>query len=213
MPTAKNKKLKKIKGKKFQRSESLSTRDSLIQAAIEMLTKEGMSQLSLREIAKHTGLSSMAPYRHFKSKEDLMAAISEVGHKRLGDIFLQVERTQLDPAERFRAMGKEYLHFAKNNPELYKLMFGAGMPNPAQYESLEKACDECYGYLERSILYCQHHGYMKGKPVDAFSMLVWSSVHGLSMLLIEGVLEHSVDDYSEKTYQELNDYFSDVFLT
>ncbi len=201
--------VKKVKPVK----DGTSTRDALIGVAMDRLKKDGALNLSLRDIAKHAGLSSMAPYRHFKSKEDLVAAISEIGHRRLSEVFLQIERGYLDPKARFRAMGQGYLIFAKENPELYKLMFGGSMPNPAEYEELERACDECFGYLERTIAYCQHHGMMKGKPVDAFAMLVWSSVHGLSMLLIEGVLAHAMDDYSESTLLELNHFFSDHFLS
>ncbi len=203
------KSVKKVKSNK----ELLSTKDAIIAVAMERLKKDGALNLSLRDIAKHAGLSSMAPYRHFKSKEELVAAVSEIGHRRLCEVFLQIERKYLDPKERFRAMGKAYLMFARENPELYKLMFGASMPNPNEYQELEKACDECFGYLERTITYCQHHGIMKGKPVDAFAMLVWSSIHGLSMLLIEGVLEHAMNDYSERTLTDLNDFFSAHFLS
>jgi hypothetical protein len=42
---------------------------------------------------------------------------------------------------------------------------------------------------------------------------VWSSIHGLSMLLIEGVLEHAMNDYSERTLMDLNDFFSAHFLS
>jgi AcrR family transcriptional regulator len=203
------KSVKKVKSTK----EVLSTKEAIIAVAMNRLKKDGALHLSLRDIAKHAGLSSMAPYRHFKSKEDLVAAISEIGHRRLCEVFLQIERKYLDPKERFRAMGKGYLTFAKENPELYKLMFGASMSNPNDYDGLEKACDECFGYLERAIAYCQHHGIIKGKPVDAFAMLVWSAVHGLSMLLIEGVLEHTMDDFSEKSLMELHDFFSAHFLS
>lgn len=192
--------------------EKESTRDALIAAALERVRRFGATNFSLREVARDAGLSSMAPYRHFKSKEDLVAAISEVGHVRLCQVFQEIERHVLDPAERFRAMGHGYVNFAKENPELYKFMFGSSMPNPKEYQSLDRACDECFGYLERAIAYCQHHGFMKNKPIDAFAMLVWSTVHGFSMLLIEGVLENAMDDFSEKTLDEMNNYFTSHFL-
>ncbi len=197
-------------GEKAEHRES--TRDALIAAALERVRKFGATHFSLREVARDAGLSCMAPYRHFKSKEDLIAAIAEVGHLRLCEVFQQVERHVLDPAERFRAMGVGYVNFAKKNPELYKFMFGSSMPNPKDYPTLERACDECFGYLERAIAYCQHHGYMKNKPIDAFAMLVWSTIHGFSMLLIEGVFENSINDSGEKALLDLNNYIASYFL-
>ena len=48
---------------------------ALIRQGLRMLAENGEEKLSLREVAKHCGVSSAAPYSHFKNKDDFIRAI------------------------------------------------------------------------------------------------------------------------------------------
>ena len=54
-------------------------KNALIKAGIEILSKEGIGELSLRKVAQHAGVSHSAPYSHFPDKQSLIAAISTEG--------------------------------------------------------------------------------------------------------------------------------------
>src|SRR5688572_5482780 len=56
-------------------------RQALVQAGLKLLTDGGLSALSLRGAAQLTGVSHAAPYRHFKDKDALLAAIAEQGFR------------------------------------------------------------------------------------------------------------------------------------
>ena len=51
-------------------------RNALIQSGLQILAQESIQALSLRKVAKSAGVSEAAPYRHFKDKEALLAAIA-----------------------------------------------------------------------------------------------------------------------------------------
>ena len=65
-------------------------RGQLIQAAIALLPAKGANGLSLREVAKAAGVSHTAPYRHFKDKAALLAAIAQTGFERLSQAMAEV---------------------------------------------------------------------------------------------------------------------------
>ena len=50
-------------------------RETLLQAAIELIPELGPAGFTLREVARRAGVSHNAPYRHFEDKEELLAAV------------------------------------------------------------------------------------------------------------------------------------------
>ena len=60
-------------------------KNALIKAGIEILSKEGVSGLSLRKAARQAGVSHAAPYAHFADKQTLIAAIASDGHSKINE--------------------------------------------------------------------------------------------------------------------------------
>ena len=91
------------------------------------------------------------------------------------------------PAATLIAMGRSYVAFAKSNPAIYKLMFGAKVPQRSErlqtammaaWLQLAEAVKATSGELDR----------------DAKAVHVWSLVHGFSMLVIERRFPPMVDE-------------------
>src|SRR3989337_63135 len=94
-------------------------RAELVQTAGEMLEKQGLKSLSLREVARRAGVSHNAPYRHFPDRESLLAALAMEGFAKLGRALQEA-----GSAGGLRARGQAYLRFALQNPQRFRLMFG-----------------------------------------------------------------------------------------
>src|SRR5688500_2611291 len=105
-------------------------RQALVQAGLKLLTDGGLPALSLRGAAQLAGVSHAAPYRHFKDKDALLAAIAEQGFRVLTACMREEagklgERAASAPVqERLLALGKGYLHFAVEHPAYLQLLFG-----------------------------------------------------------------------------------------
>ena len=60
-------------------------RNVLLQQAENILTEEGPAGLSLRRLARLTGVSEAAPYRHFDGKDGILAAVAIAAFERFAN--------------------------------------------------------------------------------------------------------------------------------
>jgi len=147
---------------------------ALLRAAGKALEKEGVEALTLRTLARRTGVSHAAPYRHFRDRESLLAALAAEGFAMLG-------RAQREAAAAggLRAMGEAYVRFALAHPQRFRLMFGGQLKiakHPALHEVAAKTFDALSGALAARV------GDAPGAR-DA-SVAAWALVHGLAQLLL-----------------------------
>lgn len=183
---------------KKELAEAEGTREVLMLHALKLVSEIGFEAVSLREVARSANLSHMAPYKHFKDKEALFASVVVHGFDALSERFLKLEHSVLDPEERFFKMGAEYINFAIENPEQFKLMFSGFLRKAEDHPQVKEASEACFGYLIRLIEYCQFHGFLKRAPVDEVSSFIWSQIHGFSSLWIEGCFEKVEQNLNKK---------------
>lgn len=179
-------------------------KEALVTTALQMVEKEGIDGLTLREITQRLGTSRSAVYRHFESKEALMQGVIELGYARLDELFTPIFHDKSRSVEeRFALMSRAYLEFAIAHPNLYRLLFGE-----RYREEREGICD--YRDETRAtglyaliglLIEAQEEGIVaKGDPMIQ-AATIWASVHGLSSLLIDGHLMMS--DNLEEIYAHL----------
>jgi len=161
--------------------------ESLIRSGMEILSEQGIDALTLRETARRAGVSHSAPYRHFRSKEELIGAIAAEGFRMLTLALTgAVEKGRGDFREELRLSGHAYVDFALSHPEHLKLMFSArrfdfGANCIHGMEDLE-AFSQIKGVFSRGL---ESGVIVSQQPAEALALLVWSQVHGLSHILIE----------------------------
>jgi AcrR family transcriptional regulator len=165
-------------------------REALVQAGLKLLSEGGVAALSLRGAAQLAGVSHAAPYRHFRDKEALVAAIAERGF-RLLTVSMREERARVratDARERLIALGAGYLRFAMESPAYLQVIFGGVLAGEDVAPELGVAGDEAYQTLRDEVAAGLANGQLRGKDADQVSLACWSMVHGLSMLLINGAI-------------------------
>ncbi|MFT0545873.1 TetR/AcrR family transcriptional regulator [Allopusillimonas ginsengisoli] len=157
-------------------------RSALLSEGMALIAEKGADRLSLRELARHLGVSAMAPYRHFPDKEALLAAIAADGYRQLQARLEVAEQSPASARSSLLQQGIAYVQFALDCPALFGLMFGMKMLE-GQNPELDAARAAAFDSLMRSI---QPEGSANERGVKA--MGCWSLVHGLAMLLLDGML-------------------------
>ena len=143
-------------------------RAALLQAGGELLEKQGIAGLSLREAARRAGVSHNAPYRHFPDRDALLAALAAEGFRMLAD----------SQAKAAKERGLAYVRFALEHPQRFRLMFGGVVPI-ARYPELSEQGRRAYRGLEEAFREL-------GEDAPLAAAAAWSLVHGLSNLILDG---------------------------
>lgn len=106
-------------------------RERILQAALTVLAREGLSGLTVRKVAAHAGLSPMAMYRHFADKDVLLNALMQEGldawEKRARAIRAE------EPLRWLEQLGEALLDFALAEPHLFDAAFFLPAPKARQY--------------------------------------------------------------------------------
>lgn len=90
------------------RDRSATTRERLLEAAVDAFATSGFAGTTTREIASRAGMSPAAVYVHHATKEDLLFEISRRGHRSAVEIIEKASQSASDPVERLRAMVTEF---------------------------------------------------------------------------------------------------------
>jgi AcrR family transcriptional regulator len=177
---------KKVRGeKKTYHHENL--KESLIQEALLFLRNGRAEDLSLRDLSRRLRVSHMAPYRHFASKEDLLAEIIKNGFRSLTSRFRKIEfKAAKDFEVAFARHSQAYIEFVLESPDHARLMFSGLLNDPKKYISAHQAGQEAFLRLLELIQFGQKCGRIrKNDDPMMVGLMVWSAVHGSAMLMIE----------------------------
>jgi AcrR family transcriptional regulator len=158
-------------------------REALLETALQLIAEKGVAALTLREIGARASVSRMAAYRHFTNKDDLLLAVSEAGFTRFATE-LEDARNAAGPrfADRLAAMGEAYVRFAHRHRAHYEVMFvspdAPGEPVPRAGKAAARAFD----MLKETVREAQTAGEVRSGDPVAIAGVIWSMVHGISML-------------------------------
>ena len=164
---------------------------ALVDAAITLVRKYGPDQLSLRAVSAEIGVSPSASYHHFRDKEALVTAVSDVLFDRLATMQEKAIKNVKGKGaaasiKKFEEMGNAYFAWATSEPNLYRLMFG-GYCEIIMEEHDSKA----WNLLREGLDELMAHGVIDESARNGGEVIVWSAVHGASSLAIEGLMPES----------------------
>lgn len=163
-------------------------RAALLAGAEHTLREKGVGSLSLRELARETGVSHAAPGRHFKDKQALLNALALTGYERLAQALNSADDPALPLQPRLTALARAYLGFATDNAELLELMY-ARKHEPGASEQMAAAIDRTVGSLERVIADAQKRGeIVEGEP-ERVTLIVGAALQGIASFTAGGMLD------------------------
>ena len=160
-------------------------REALLEAARGVLEETGPASLSLRDVARRAGVSPGAPYRHFKDREALLAAVATDGFHAFEEALVAAAEGAPDPLERLRRLGVEYVRFATAHPERFRVMFGDAIPDVAKHPELDGAARSAASHLHAAVTDSLEAGLLPGDSSHVPLLVSWALVHGLASLALD----------------------------
>ena len=170
-------------------------RSELLRTSRQLLDEFGPSALSLREVARRAGCTHQAPYHYFANREAILAALVCEGFDELADR-LAVAHEGLGDADLHAvlvASGNAYVEFALRHPGVFRVMFRPDVCDPERFPEVVEAGERARQELARLAKAVMDDGAQLEAEV-----LIWSSVHGLASLLLDGPLAGEFDSVQER---------------
>lgn len=171
-------------------------RNALLEASVRLIAARGAEGFSLREAARAVGVSPTAAYRHFADRTSLLAAVAVDGFSRLAaEMEAAVARAPGRPGAKGRAVaglaavGQAYFDFAVAHPAHFRVMFGPWMAEVADcVPGVGPSGKDPYQLLVEALDGLVAAGVIDADARAGAEIAAWSAIHGLSSLVVDGVL-------------------------
>jgi AcrR family transcriptional regulator len=170
-----------------------------VEAALRTIQRAGVEAVTLRGVGKDVGVSRTALYRHFADKSALLRAVAREGFRMLRLALVEAWGKSGRGRVGFEAMGEAYVRFAVENPSHYRVMFGASILGHDSDPELEREGAAAFQALVDALVDQQRAGLIRQDPPLQLALFIWSVVHGVAMLAIDGRLERTNTDVSALT--------------
>ena len=157
-------------------------KEELITSACKICETEGHESMSLRSIAKEANVSQTAPYRHFKTKESLLAEVSKLGFDELTDRLNQsvAVNKKLSSTDKFLEMGLAYIEFGVEKRMIYDLMHSPSIKK-GDFPALLNAAAGAFDVLVTIVM--ELHPGIDAERCNQICMKHWAMMHGLIGIL------------------------------
>jgi AcrR family transcriptional regulator len=162
-------------------------RTALLAQAERTVRERGVTELSLRELARDVGVSHAAPRRHFQDRQALLDALAVAGFDRLGaELRTAMESAGESFQERLQATAAAYIHFAVEDAELLDLMFTGKHRESA--DMLVEAADRAFAVLFELITQGQAEGALEPGDPRRVGLVLFATVQGLAALVTSSMV-------------------------
>jgi AcrR family transcriptional regulator len=183
----------------------------VLDAALRLFLENGFDKVSIRNIADAIEYSPATIYLYFKDKNELLYALHQQGFMKMVDDFQPI--LLLDkPFDKLMAMGRAYIRFAVDNPELFDLMFIMTAPMDKLDTQQWEEGDRAFALLERVVTECMDAGIFQRQSVQVVSMMIWSSIHGYTALFLRKRLGMIPECDRQQVMGAAFDLFCDTLL-
>jgi AcrR family transcriptional regulator len=168
-------------------------RAELLTAAEKKLRESGPDQISLRELARETGVSHNAPHRHFPDRQSLLEALAVAGFERLREeIDGAVGGARDDFGQRLRAAAGAFVRFAVDETALLELMFSLAKAEGAK--DVAEAADPVYTAFADLIEGGQESGELRSDDPSRLKLLMIATFQGIASLAGTGRVSEAEAD-------------------
>lgn len=166
------------------------TREQICSAALELAREKGMAAVTARGIGEKLGSSSKPIFSLFANMEEVLSAVMEAADE-LYQTYLK-EETASGKYPPYKASGMAYIRFAREERELFKLLFMRDRSHE-RIESKEEGKQELGQLLE----WIQQNLGLNEEEAYVFHLEMWIYVHGMATMIATSYLELDEDFISK----------------
>lgn len=160
-------------------------REALIEAAMSMIAERGLAGFALAELARALGVSTSAPYKHFRDRTAVIAEVARRGFVQLAaDLEAARYAAGTDPINALERCAQAHLAFASHDPPVYAAMFEATFPR-GKYQDVVRAREAAFNVIRAAAQVAVSRGTSPDRPpVHMVALHVWTMTHGIADMFV-----------------------------
>jgi AcrR family transcriptional regulator len=159
-------------------------RAQLIATVGDLVELHGPDGFSISEAARRAGVSSAAPYKHFRDRHEILRGVCSEAMDRLRrDMEAGAAAHPAGSLEAVAAVGQAYVDFARSGPGVFRLVFGLTERHESDPDLLRKG-EGCFGVVV-GVAAARLGRPPADSKVLSRAYMLWSFVHGHSFLTID----------------------------
>ena len=166
-------------------------KEACVKQAMRIVDKKGLEHLSLREVARKLGVSHQAPYRHFPSREHLLAEMVRRAFEDFAQ-FLDKRDHGSNAEEDLHSMGQAYVAYSMKHPLYYRLMFNTALPNSQDHPEMMEKAQFAFNMLIDGIraVHATRFPDQVEQRSEKDAFFIWSALHGLCSIMESDAIEN-----------------------
>jgi AcrR family transcriptional regulator len=158
-------------------------REACIAEGLDIIASRGIENLSLREVARRLGVSHQAPYKHFPSRDHILAEIVARAYSDFAR-HLDAHPKSDDPDKDMGQMGRAYLEYANTHPLEYRLMFSTPLPDGDRHPEMMRQAKHAFSLLCEGL---RRKAKLRSEPrsddeIVLDAVFIWSGLHGFAAI-------------------------------
>lgn len=194
--------------------EKTEMKQLIMSAALKMFLEDGYAKTSIRNIADAIEYSPGTIYLYYKDKDELLYEVQGLAYGELLTAFKK-NATSTNPVEKLVQIGKTYVNFGLDNPELYDLMFIIRAPMNVDETIHKDNGDQTFDFLTDCLKECISQNLLRLKDVNMGALQVWSMSHGMVSLNLRcrlKIMEMTEDQVRETLAASIENYIASITL-
>ncbi len=174
-------------------------KEQLLEAVRQLIEEHGPDGFKIAEACRLAGVSTAAPYKHFKDRQDILHGVVMSAMARMGEAMqAAADAYPAGDPRRIVALGKSYTEFAQREPGVFTLMFGLAS-NHAEDPEMTAEGQKKFAIVTQVV--AEHLGRAPDDPeVTGRAYALWCAVHGHSFLRLDGKAENTKVQIDEDQY-------------
>jgi len=167
---------------------------NILDQAAELFAKQGLRNVSMRNIASSLGWTATTLYRYYKNKDALIAAIRVKGFQQMEEILAE-SRQAGDGVAVINAAMTAYLHFATDQPHMFRLLYELDQGEVTEHPTVVVARQSAFSQAANIAQFLLDDLTLTGEPNET-AHLMWIAGHGLATLALANQLDlgKNIDD-------------------
>ena len=162
-------------------------RETLVQAALDLIGDKGLAGFTFAEAARWAGVSPAAPYRHFRDRDELLVDVATRGFERLAEALARDwDRGRPEPCRAFENCARAYLAFARTEPAYFAAMFESRLA-PDAGPGFDATAEAAIAVLGQAVeAFSALMPADERPPARMMTLHVWALLHGIASLFARG---------------------------